>query len=803
MSQDIWSAINPLTTSGVMLAGLLDDFKDALMTGCAGTSRPSNLQAGGLWVDTTNQIAPNYYWAFKFYNGTTDVEIFRISILNGFGGTLIADATFVVQEIAADAIGPILQLVKNRIANNGQVLTGDAVAEVRFTGRTDTSTDPTVAYLKFTSTDNMTGSNYGGTLSMYSTPDATASIVEHLRFINGMVETVSAHKLNSLQPVSQNVATAATITALNSDKHIVEMTGATATDIQGVDADGDSWHLIIHNRSTATVTLKHENAGASAANRLKLPGALDHSIEANSTATLIYSSSESRWKLKAAVRKRVTRTIEKLNGAYQQWTAPAGVTRARIVGYPIPEDNIGNQIFKDAFGNAYAFGYQAVGVGSLGVGDNTPRSSPVAVVGGFFYKKVSIIQYSGLGLTTTGVAYAWGQNTIGEAGVGDVNPRSSPVAVLGGFKFANIFTGWDRQHTYALDEKGAAYAWGDNSFYQLGNGDQNPRSSPVAVLGGFKFSRIAAMSQGNIICIDRSGNAYAWGSNNKGQLGVGDVVTRSSPVAVLGSLKFKKIVIGQSSVVQDSAIGLTTSGALYAWGVNNKGQLGVGDVTARSSPVAVLGGLTFVDVAISTGGGTGQASVYAITSNGTMYAWGDNTAGQLGLGDVTARSSPVAVLGGFLFNKISIPQDNTGGGYVFGLTKDGVAYGWGKNSIGHLGVGDLVARSSPVAVLGSLIFDYIFIGGNNSNKGITRDGTVYAWGYNGNGELGVGDTTHRSSPVAVLGAFGINQVAPLVDIEISVTPATTYDVVLAQGESSFGNTPIGFGINNITIEYEV
>lgn len=83
MSQSVFSTINPATTSGTQLATLLNDFKNALMSGLSGTSRPSQTTPGGTWIDTTNEGSPNFYWSYKIYDGTTDIEMFRINLATG------------------------------------------------------------------------------------------------------------------------------------------------------------------------------------------------------------------------------------------------------------------------------------------------------------------------------------------------------------------------------------------------------------------------------------------------------------------------------------------------------------------------------------------------------------------------------------------------------------------------------------------------------------------------------------------------------------------------------------------------
>ncbi len=796
MSQNIWTAINPETTTGLMLSALLDDFKDALMTGCAGLSRPSALAAGGMWIDTTSQAAPDYYWSFMFYDGSVDTEIFRISILNGIGGTLTANATFTAQEIAADAVGPILDLVKNRIATNGQVLSGDTVMQIKFVGRTNTSTDPTVAYFKFTASDDNTSAASGGTFTMYSTPDASATITEHLKLIDGYVESVTPHKITSLQPVSQNVATTATIAQLSASKQVAEMTGSTATDIQGINSAHDSKVVTIHNRSTATVTLKHLNSSAAAADRIKLPRSSDYAIIAGASATLFYCTTDTYWKLRSVSGKRLYNTVETLDGAYQQWTCPAGVTRVTVNSNRDISKSFGAAQFIDPYGNMYCWGDNANG--QIGIGDVTARSSPVAVIGGVTFDYLATLRTMGprnftVAISKEGTAYAWGVNSFGYLGTNDGNPRSSPVAVVGGWKFSG-FTSVIFNAVYAFAQNGDLYAWGIGTVGEMGDGARNTRTSPVKVSGGLKFSRVigAGTTNNQSVCgITRTGVAYAWGQNTNGELGVGDVTDRSSPVAVLGGLTFKKIVTGGGFYV-----GITTAGVTYAWGINTYGQLGTGDVVSRSSPVAVLGGLTFVDVFAS------PLASFGLTATGQLYGWGYNTTPVLGVGDFVDRSSPVAVLGGLTFKKVFASASETRA-----LTEDGTLYAWGTNPAGLLGVGgsDLDSyRSSPIAVLGGLKFSAVNTdNGFNTIFGLTTSGVMYAWGANTKGILGVGDSADRSSPVAVLGSTNmIGGMGPFRQTCMTVVPGTVYDVVLSQGQSQFGATPIGNNVDSITIEYE-
>jgi alpha-tubulin suppressor-like RCC1 family protein len=237
-----------------------------------------------------------------------------------------------------------------------------------------------------------------------------------------------------------------------------------------------------------------------------------------------------------------------------------------------------------------------------------------------------------------------------------------------------------------------------------------------------------------------AGNAlYAWGSNSFGTLGLNNTTNRSSPVQV-GSLQtWTKISVGASR----SAAGILNTGELYAWGGNANGQLGLGNITDYSSPKQVGALKTWVEVAQA------DAIAGAIKADGTLWTWGKNNSGQLGLGDNTNRSSPTQV--GALTNWSLLTTSYRN---FTAIKTDGTLWTWGYNGVGQLGVGTSGAgtqRSSPVQV--GALTNWAKLNRTQDSydvaAAIKTDGTLWTWGRATDGVLGHGNTTNYSSPKQV------------------------------------------------------
>ncbi len=232
--------------------------------------------------------------------------------------------------------------------------------------------------------------------------------------------------------------------------------------------------------------------------------------------------------------------------------------------------------------------------------------------------------------------------------------------------------------------------------------------------------------------------AWGWGFNIYGQLGYGSAVdTHPTHVAVNSPMDGAVSAVGAGFY---HSLGLTSSGAVYAWGRGDSGELGNGANSHSSSPVAV-NTLTSNVTAISAGGNFSLA-----IQNGNAFSWGANGSGQLGNGNNTNSNTPIQILTGDV-TAISAGGDATEGPEFALAVQNGAAYAWGKNANGQLGDGTNTDSNTPVAV-SSLTSGVTAVSAGGYHSLAIKNGAVYAWGYNGQGELGNGTFTSSNTPVA-------------------------------------------------------
>ncbi len=296
-----------------------------------------------------------------------------------------------------------------------------------------------------------------------------------------------------------------------------------------------------------------------------------------------------------------------------------------------------------AAGSTYSCGLTAAGAaycwgdnqfGQLGSGNTDDSWRPVAVSGGFSF--VEIDAGSGnhtCALTSSGSAYCWGAG--GGLGTAGVLESHVPVAVSRGINFASLSVGGN--HTCGLTPDGSAYCWGDNSAGQLGVGQSGNRiDTPIAVSGGLKFATITT-GDGHTCGVTLSGSLYCWGHNAFAQSGTGPSFESSYvPAPVVTNLKFSVVAAGPTHTCA-----LDVGGNAYCWGFNQGGQLGIGIITTDlfATPQRVIGGLTFDRLSVR------GSHTCARSTAGGWYCWGNNETGALGVASTVSSGTPLKVLG--------------------------------------------------------------------------------------------------------------------------------------------------------------
>ena len=410
----------------------------------------------------------------------------------------------------------------------------------------------------------------------------------------------------------------------------------------------------------------------------------------------------------------------------------------------------GHSLALKSDGTVLAWGNNASG--QLGDGTTTSQTTPVQVSGLGSGSGVVAVAAGGnsysLALKSDGTVLAWGFNSNNELGDGTTTQRHTPVQVSGlgsGSGVTAIATGFT--HSLVLKSDGTVLAWGNNSGGQIGDGTTTRRSAPVQVSGLGSGSGVTAVAAGSIhsLAIKSDGTVLAWGGNTSGQLGDGTTTNQTTPIQASG--------LGSGSGVTALIVGSTHSlalksdGTVLAWGGNGSGQLGDGTTTNRTSQVQVSG----------LGSGSGVTAVaagtihsLALKSDCTVLAWGGNSSGQLGRGTNTSLLSPVPVFG--LASVLNVASGSSGSHSVV-ILSDGSVLAWGNNPSGQIGDGTTASRNVPVQVsgLGSGSGVVAVAVGSNHSLALKSDGTVLAWGSNSSGQLGDGTTTNQTTPIQVSG----------------------------------------------------
>jgi alpha-tubulin suppressor-like RCC1 family protein len=333
-----------------------------------------------------------------------------------------------------------------------------------------------------------------------------------------------------------------------------------------------------------------------------------------------------------------------------------------------------------------------------------------------------------------------GSYTVTASAEGFTNKTSSAFVVNPAIKIISARA----SHAMAIKDDGSLWAWGSGRYGQLGVGNNNVENTKPVRVGNDTWKDVA--SGGHIgehsVGIKADGSLWAWGSNLYGQLGDGkggdysDEADRNTPVRIGTENTWRTVAAGCFH-----SVAIKTDGSLWAWGDNSSGQVGDGSTDTRNAPVRVGNDRNWKTVV------AGFGFTVAIKDDGSMWAWGGNESGRIGVGSVEDNN---------YVTPTRIGTDNNwqyvSAGYDFALAvkTDGSLWAWGNNNFGQAGngkSGDNAIEPRPVKI-GNDTWKTV-AAGREHTLAVRTDGSLWAWGKNDEGQLGDGTNTNRSNPVRI------------------------------------------------------
>lgn len=374
------------------------------------------------------------------------------------------------------------------------------------------------------------------------------------------------------------------------------------------------------------------------------------------------------------------------------------------------------------------------------------------------------------GPTSPGQVYAFGENQFGqlgsEANIGTAEPNATPASVTlpaAGGPVTQIAAGFG--HSLVVTSAGQLYSFGDNLYGQLGSeankGKESPNPTPAIVTLPGASGTVAQISAGfyHSLALTSTGQLFAFGNNLSGQLGnaTHDETSEPNPTPTLVTLPGAGGQVTQMAAGGYHSLAVTSTGQLYAFGNNFDGQLGneatSGTLTAHPTPTLVTlpgakGPVTKV--------AAGLNHSLAMTSTGQLYAFGDNTYGQLG---VAGGANPTPALVTLPGAGGPVTDIAAGWGHSLALTSTGQLYAFGYNFYGQLGIeagigsGSGISTPTLVTLPGASGPVTQIAAGFSQSLAVTSTGQVYAFGANLYGQLGIeagsGTTNPNHTPALV------------------------------------------------------
>ena len=285
-------------------------------------------------------------------------------------------------------------------------------------------------------------------------------------------------------------------------------------------------------------------------------------------------------------------------------------------------------------------------------------------------------------------------------------------------------------HSLILKNDGTLWSCGYNGYGQLGLGDGSNRTTFTQITANSDNIKSVYCGWGHTLILKNDGTLWSCGYNKYGQLGLGDTNNRNTFTQITTNAdNIKSIYRGENHTLI-----LENDGTLWGCGCNDYGQLGLGDGSNRTTFTQITANSDNIKSVYC-----GWNHTFMLKNDGTLWGCGDNSSGQLGLGDTTNRTTFTQIT----TNTDDIKQIYCGGAYTFILKNNGTLWVCGWNNVGQLGLGDTTNRTTFTQVTTNADnIKEIYCGGNHTLI-LKNDNTLWSCGYNASGQLGLGNTTHR------------------------------------------------------------
>ncbi|XP_044756595.1 probable E3 ubiquitin-protein ligase HERC4 isoform X2 [Coccinella septempunctata] len=340
--------------------------------------------------------------------------------------------------------------------------------------------------------------------------------------------------------------------------------------------------------------------------------------------------------------------------------------------------------------------------------------------------------------------FVWGSTVHGELGVGGIEDEHILVPQkLDWFESGNVIsTALGDYHTLLLTVDGKVYSCGDNDYGQLGHELPRKRPHPVSGLDAH-FIVAVACGKAHSLALNKWGQVFAWGSDSCGQLGhqLGQVI-QPVPKIVKSMAKYHVVQIACGSL---HSVALCNSGEILCWGGNSFGELGIGHTSVCEPTPVLLTSLLGIPFAFIS---CGSHHTFALSKSGAVFGWGKNIQGQLGLNDTKNKVFPCHLR---TLRSIKVRYMNCGEDYSTFLTLDGGVFSCGSGTNGQLGHGTTSNEILPKQIfelMGSTITQ-ISCGRKHTLAFVPSGGRVYSFGVGGSGQLGLKKTTNTNTPQVV------------------------------------------------------